>query len=116
VVIAGPRVSLLLPRGEYVVGVGCRRGITKEAVTAALHTAFQEAGIDSGTVLVYATTDKKKGKRDCGMRSRTSAEIWFFWIVRRLMQRKPFPPPGHAISASGEWQNRLPSLSPGIMN
>lgn len=63
VVIAGPRVSVLLCRGEYIVGIGCRRGIMKERVLHALKAAFSETGIDSKMVLAYATTNKKKGEK-----------------------------------------------------
>jgi cobalt-precorrin 5A hydrolase len=62
VVIAGPGVSILLGRGEYVVGIGCRKGIAREEVTAALSTALSDAGIERGMVLAYATTEKKKGE------------------------------------------------------
>jgi cobalt-precorrin 5A hydrolase len=62
IVIAGPRVSVLLGRGEYVVGIGCRRGIPKEEVLAALGNAFSDACIDRSEVFAYATTEKKKGE------------------------------------------------------
>jgi cobalt-precorrin 5A hydrolase len=65
VVIAGPRVSILLRQGEFVVGIGCRRGIRKEEVTAALMNAFSEAGLEPSMVLAYVTTVKKR--RETGL-------------------------------------------------
>jgi len=59
IVIAGPDVSILVGKGEYTVGVGCRRGIKAEEVTDAIRTALAESGIDPEDVLVYATTTKK---------------------------------------------------------
>ncbi|BBL67454.1 cobalt-precorrin 5A hydrolase [Methanoculleus chikugoensis] len=60
IVVAGPGVSLLVRKGEYVVGVGCRRGIGAAGVTAAVRQALGVAGIAPGEVLVYATTAKKR--------------------------------------------------------
>ncbi|WP_321508404.1 cobalt-precorrin 5A hydrolase [uncultured Methanoregula sp.] len=59
IVIAGPDVSILVMKGEYTVGVGCRKGITAEEVTGAIRTALAESGISQEDVLVYATTAKK---------------------------------------------------------
>jgi cobalt-precorrin 5A hydrolase len=59
IVIAGPDVSILLRKGEYSVGIGCRRGIQKEEVVRAIETALSESGICIGEVMVYATTTKK---------------------------------------------------------
>jgi cobalt-precorrin 5A hydrolase len=67
VVIAGPKVSILLRRGDYTVGIGCRRGTRKEAVISALEQAFSDAGIERTMVLAYVTTEKKKGEK--GLRS-----------------------------------------------
>jgi cobalt-precorrin 5A hydrolase len=63
VVIAGPQVSILLRPGEYVVGIGCRRGIAKEEVIAALERAFSDAGMEQNRILAFATTSKKKKER-----------------------------------------------------
>ena len=59
IVIAGPEVSLLVSKGEYTVGIGCRKGVGKEEVIAAIRSACADAGIDPGDVQVYATTQKK---------------------------------------------------------
>jgi cobalt-precorrin 5A hydrolase len=59
VVIAGPDVSVLLRKGEYSVGVGCRRGIRKEEVMEAVGTALADAGIGRDEVMAFATTTKK---------------------------------------------------------
>ena len=59
IVIAGPEVSLLVSKGEYTVGIGCRKGVGKEEVIAAIRSACADSGIDPGDVQVYATTQKK---------------------------------------------------------
>jgi cobalt-precorrin 5A hydrolase len=59
IVIAGPEVSLLVRKGEYAVGIGCRKGATKDAILSAIHIALGEAGIDPGQVMIFATTAKK---------------------------------------------------------
>ena len=59
IVIAGPEVSLLVSKGEYTVGIGCRKGVGKEEVIAAIRSACADAGIDPGDVKIYATTQKK---------------------------------------------------------
>ena len=55
IAIVPPGVSVLLKSGEYIVGIGCRRGILKEEVLSALTSAFTEIGITPGEVLAYAT-------------------------------------------------------------
>ena len=62
IVIAGPAVSLLVRKGEYVVGVGCRKGVDAAGVTGAVRQALGLAGIALEEVLVYATTEKKRSE------------------------------------------------------
>ena len=59
IVIAGPDVSVLMRKGEYAVGIGCRRGIRSEEVIEAVDAALAETGITKEEVMVYATTAKK---------------------------------------------------------
>lgn len=59
IVIAGPDVSLLVRSGEYSVGIGCRKGVGEEEVTAAVRAALAENGIAETDVFIYATTIKK---------------------------------------------------------
>ncbi|MDD1701611.1 MAG: cobalt-precorrin 5A hydrolase [Methanoregula sp.] len=59
IVLAGPDVSILVRRGEYVVGIGCRKGVQADEVTAAVHEAFAQAGIAAEDVMLFATTEKK---------------------------------------------------------
>jgi cobalt-precorrin 5A hydrolase len=59
IVLAGPDVSLLVRRGEYSVGIGCRKGIGVDEVTGAVRTALAENGIAESDVFIYATTVKK---------------------------------------------------------
>ena len=61
-VVAGPGVSLLVRKGEHVVGVGCRKGVDAAEVEEAVRRALREAGIAPDEVLVYATTAKKRGE------------------------------------------------------
>ena len=62
IVVAGPGVSFLVRKGEYVVGVGCRKDVPAADVTRAVGEAFREAGVAPAEVLVYATTEKKRGE------------------------------------------------------
>ena len=60
IAIAGPGVSVMLRSGEYVVGVGCNRGTCKEEITGAIRSALDQVSAGTGSVLAYATTDKKR--------------------------------------------------------
>ena len=62
IVVAGPGVSLLVRNGEYVVGIGCRKGVGAAEVIEAIGRALREAGVAPEKVLVYATTAKKRGE------------------------------------------------------
>lgn len=67
IVVASPAVSVLVEGGEYVVGIGCRRGTSAAAVVATVRAALRTTGIGVDEVLVYATTTKKSdepGLRD----------------------------------------------------
>lgn len=59
IVIADPGVSFLVRTGEYAVGVGCRKGATREEVKDAITEALTLAGIPPDQVFIYATTEKK---------------------------------------------------------
>ncbi|MBN1432965.1 MAG: cobalt-precorrin 5A hydrolase [Methanomicrobiaceae archaeon] len=63
IAIVPPGVSVMLKRGEYIVGIGCRKGISKEDVLTALDSAFAEAGIQKKDVLAYATAELKKNEK-----------------------------------------------------
>ncbi|OPY35215.1 MAG: cobalamin biosynthesis protein CbiG [Methanoregula sp. PtaU1.Bin006] len=58
-VIAGPDVSILVRRGTYSIGIGCRKGTGEEEIKQAVRSALSENGISISDVFVYATTDKK---------------------------------------------------------
>jgi cobalt-precorrin 5A hydrolase len=58
-VLAGPDVSVLVKKGEYSVGIGCRKGVREDEVSAAVRTALAENGIAEKDVFIYATTVKK---------------------------------------------------------
>jgi cobalt-precorrin 5A hydrolase len=59
IVLAGPDVSILVRKGEYSIGIGCRKGVGQDEVTDAVHTALAENGITVTDVFIYATTVKK---------------------------------------------------------
>jgi cobalt-precorrin 5A hydrolase len=59
IVIAGPDVSILVHKGDFVVGIGCRKGITAEEVTTAVRAALADAGIPQTKVMLFSTTAKK---------------------------------------------------------
>ena len=58
-VIAGPDVSVLVRKGIYSVGIGCRKGTGGDEIKRAVLSALSENGIAASDVFVYATTDKK---------------------------------------------------------
>jgi cobalt-precorrin 5A hydrolase len=62
IVIAGPDVSILVKAGEFTVGIGCRKGVQSSEVLDAVRNALSESGITEKDVLVYATTQKKRGE------------------------------------------------------
>ena len=59
IVLAGPDVSILIKKGEYTVGIGCRKGVRAAEVVEAVRAALAENAISEADVLVYATTTKK---------------------------------------------------------
>jgi cobalt-precorrin 5A hydrolase len=63
IVIAGPKVSVLLRRGEYAVGLGCRRGLPGDVILPAIRSGLSAGGISPGDVFVYATTVRKIHER-----------------------------------------------------
>jgi len=63
IAIVPPGVSVLMKKGEYIVGIGCRKDIPMQDVLDALDCAFSEAGIGKEDVLVYATTELKRNER-----------------------------------------------------
>ena len=59
IVLAGPDVSILVKKGEYTIGIGCRKGAGKDEIVRAVRSALAENEIAETDVLVYATTTKK---------------------------------------------------------
>ena len=59
IILAGPDVSILVKKGSYSVGIGCRKGIRPAEIVDAVRTALAENGITEADILVYATTTKK---------------------------------------------------------
>ena len=63
IVIAGPDVSILLKKGGFTVGIGCRKGVQVQEVLDAIRNALAETGVAERDVLVYATTQKKSNEQ-----------------------------------------------------
>jgi cobalt-precorrin 5A hydrolase len=59
IVLADPGVSILVRKGTYSVGIGCRKGVGQVEVTQAVRSALAENGIAENDVFIYATTVKK---------------------------------------------------------
>lgn len=59
ILLAGPDVSILVKKGEYTVGIGCRKGVGSAEVADAVRQALAENAISEDEVFVYATTTKK---------------------------------------------------------
>ena len=59
IVLAGPDVSLLVRKGEFSIGIGCRKGVGQDEVVSAVSTALAENRIAEADVFIYATTEKK---------------------------------------------------------
>jgi cobalt-precorrin 5A hydrolase len=62
-VIAEPKVAVLVREGTYVIGIGCRRGAAVHKVVEAVREALALAHVGTEDVLVYATTEKKQGEK-----------------------------------------------------
>lgn len=62
-VIAGPGVSILVKKGEYVAGIGCRKGVSEEDVSCAIAKCLEEAKIAESEVMAFVTTDKKRHEK-----------------------------------------------------
>jgi cobalt-precorrin 5A hydrolase len=60
IVLAGPGVSILVRKGDHVVGVGCNKGVSREEVVESIRAGLSDAGIPEDSVLVFATTVKKR--------------------------------------------------------
>jgi cobalt-precorrin 5A hydrolase len=72
VVVAGPGVSFLARKGEYVVGIGCNRGTHADEIVESVDHALEQSAVARDEVLTYATTVKKID------------EVGLFEAVRRL--------------------------------
>lgn len=57
--VVGPGVSILVRKGEYVVGLGCNKGTAAEEVVQAVRETLSSSGIGVDEVMAYATTCKK---------------------------------------------------------
>ncbi|MBT8507634.1 cobalamin biosynthesis protein CbiG [Methanomicrobiaceae archaeon CYW5] len=60
IAIAPAGVAVLLKKGDYIVGVGCRRGTEKQEIIDAFTAAFAATGIAGEDVCAYATANVKK--------------------------------------------------------
>lgn len=60
IVVAGPGVSVMVKKGEYVVGVGCNKGVSSDEVVRSIRAGLSDAGVMENGVLAFATTAKKR--------------------------------------------------------
>ena len=60
IAITGPKVSVLVKEGEYIAGIGCRKGTTKDEIIDAVHLCLKSASIRREEVMIYATTTHKQ--------------------------------------------------------
>jgi len=70
-VLVDDQVSILARKGDYTVGVGCRKGVSSAEVEASLRQALADAGISPDQVSVFSTTAKKFG--ETGLREGVAA-------------------------------------------
>ena len=63
IVIAGPGVSVLLKKGEYMAGIGCRKGVREEDVRRAITAFLGEARVAENEIMAFVTTDKKRREK-----------------------------------------------------
>jgi cobalt-precorrin 5A hydrolase len=63
IVIVGPGVSVLVKKGDYVVGLGCRKGTPAADVVSAVRKGLSDACVSEDEVLAYATTEKKRHEK-----------------------------------------------------
>ena len=59
IVIAGPAVSVLVRRGGYAVGVGCRKGLSMDAILPAIREGLSASRVSPDDVFAYGTTVRK---------------------------------------------------------
>ena len=58
-ILATPGVSVLITSSPYIMGIGCRRGTSKEEIEEAIEAGCQMAGIPVSAITTYATTVQK---------------------------------------------------------
>jgi cobalt-precorrin 5A hydrolase len=61
IVIAAPGVSILSRKGEYAVGIGCRKEVSWNEIVLAVRESLADAGLREEQVMAYATTARKSG-------------------------------------------------------
>lgn len=78
VVIASSSVSVLAPRGEHVVGIGCNRGTASGEIVQAVRDALASSNVAASDVLAYATTVKKSDEAGLTAAVRELGGLLFF--------------------------------------
>lgn len=61
--VVSPGVSVLLRKGDYIVGVGCNKGTTSEEIYSVLRETLGGLGLSPMEVMAYATTEKKRDEK-----------------------------------------------------
>lgn len=77
-VIVGPDVSVLLKKGEYMAGIGCRKGTTEEEIASAIRSFLAKAGVAESEVMAFVTTARKKGENGLARAVRSAGSSLVF--------------------------------------
>ena len=59
IVLATSQVSVLVTASPYIMGIGCKRGTSKEEIEEAIDAGCRQAKIPASTITTYATTVQK---------------------------------------------------------
>jgi cobalt-precorrin 5A hydrolase len=95
IVLAGPAVSVLLRKGEYAVGVGCRKGLPKEEILRGIRAGLSEAGVSPGEVFAFGTTVRKMHEKGL-LRAVESLEGSLVFLDDMAIMARPAPSPSRA--------------------
>jgi cobalt-precorrin 5A hydrolase len=96
IIIAGPAVSVLLRKGEYTVGLGCRRGLPEEEILAGIRDGLSEGGLSPEDVFAYGTTVRKIRERGL-IRAVESLGGTLVFLDDATIGAQPAPSPSRAV-------------------
>jgi len=100
VALVSPGVSVLLRGGEYLVGIGCRKGTPAEEISDAIDSALSSKGIAGNEVLAYATTVQKFHEPGLHEAVRACGGVLVFVSDAAINEEQP-PSPSQATEKLG---------------